>query len=361
MPIASYSGSYQPAPMPTSRRPSQTRSSVASAFASTDAGRSASQSTSVPSRTRWHLRRERGQGHDRVEHAVAVGRPAVLRDVEEQVVRQPERVVPGRLRGTRRTRPRSTTAAATRPRSSSRTAGAPVRSAPAALYRGGSASSAVPCSGARVRAERRRRDATTRGSTRSPPRAAPPCSTGTSTATTTGPCSPWPVPTPRTRPARARRARSRRSVDLRTHDGRAPASRRARRGAVRRPRRRRARPTRSTAAREFAAWVADALDVPGVPLRRRRPGGDARCPDARRDAFVRRAPDVGPAAPHPALGAVAVGARPPLVAVNCELDSDDVVLARRIAAAVRERDGGLPGVRALGSASRLAPGGRRCR
>jgi glutamate formiminotransferase len=43
-----------------------------------------------------------------------------------------------------------------------------------------------------------------------------------------------------------------------------------------------------------------------------------------------------------------VGARPPLVAVNCELAFDDVVLARRIAAAVRERDGGLPGVRALG-------------
>jgi glutamate formiminotransferase len=45
---------------------------------------------------------------------------------------------------------------------------------------------------------------------------------------------------------------------------------------------------------------------------------------------------------------VAVGARPPLVAVNCWLDTDDVLVARRIARAVRERDGGLPGVRALG-------------
>ena len=50
------------------------------------------------------------------------------------------------------------------------------------------------------------------------------------------------------------------------------------------------------------------------------------------------------------MGAVAVGARPPLVAVNCELTTDDVARARRIARAVRERDGGLPGVRALGLA-----------
>jgi len=101
------------------------------------------------------------------------------------------------------------------------------------------------------------------------------------------------------------------------------------------------------AAREFAAWVADALDIPVFLYDAADP--EARTlPDARRDAFVRRAPDAGPPAPHPALGAVAVGARPPLVAVNCELAFDDVVLARRIAAAVRERDDGLPGVRALG-------------
>jgi glutamate formiminotransferase / 5-formyltetrahydrofolate cyclo-ligase len=45
---------------------------------------------------------------------------------------------------------------------------------------------------------------------------------------------------------------------------------------------------------------------------------------------------------------VAVGARPLLVAFNCELDSSDAALAAEIAAGVRERDGGLPGVRALG-------------
>jgi len=45
-----------------------------------------------------------------------------------------------------------------------------------------------------------------------------------------------------------------------------------------------------------------------------------------------------------------VGARPPLVAVNVELATDDVSIARRIARETRERDGGLLGVRALGLA-----------
>ncbi len=71
-------------------------------------------------------------------------------------------------------------------------------------------------------------------------------------------------------------------------------------------------------------------------------------PETRRDAFAHRRPDFGPPAAHPVLGAVAVGARPPIIAVNCELAVDDMALARSIAANVRERDGGLPGVRALG-------------
>ena len=52
MPIAAYSGSYHPAPIPTSSRPSHTTSRLASAFASTAAGRNASHSTNVPRRTR---------------------------------------------------------------------------------------------------------------------------------------------------------------------------------------------------------------------------------------------------------------------------------------------------------------------
>jgi glutamate formiminotransferase / 5-formyltetrahydrofolate cyclo-ligase len=61
-------------------------------------------------------------------------------------------------------------------------------------------------------------------------------------------------------------------------------------------------------------------------------------------------PDFGPPRPHPTAGATLVTARPPLVAFNFELDTKDVQKAKAIAARVRERDGGLPGVRAIGVA-----------
>jgi glutamate formiminotransferase len=60
-----------------------------------------------------------------------------------------------------------------------------------------------------------------------------------------------------------------------------------------------------------------------------------------------RHPDYGPARVGPA-GAVIVGARPFLIAYNVFLKSDDVTIAKRIARRIRERDGGLPAVRALG-------------
>ncbi len=59
-------------------------------------------------------------------------------------------------------------------------------------------------------------------------------------------------------------------------------------------------------------------------------------------------PDRGPERLHPTAGAVLVGVRQPLVAFNVNLASRDVEVAREIATLVRERDGGLPGVRALG-------------
>jgi glutamate formiminotransferase len=59
-------------------------------------------------------------------------------------------------------------------------------------------------------------------------------------------------------------------------------------------------------------------------------------------------PDFGPARPHPTAGAVAIGARPPLVAYNVNLNTRDLKVAKRIARAVREAAGGLPGVKALG-------------
>jgi glutamate formiminotransferase len=61
-----------------------------------------------------------------------------------------------------------------------------------------------------------------------------------------------------------------------------------------------------------------------------------------------RAPDVGAPRLHPTAGAIAVGARPFLIAFNINLRTNDLSIARRIARAVRERDGGLPFVKALG-------------
>ncbi|PYS85628.1 MAG: glutamate formimidoyltransferase [Acidobacteria bacterium] len=61
-----------------------------------------------------------------------------------------------------------------------------------------------------------------------------------------------------------------------------------------------------------------------------------------------RAPDVGEARLHPTAGALIVGVRPLLIAYNVTLKTADVGIARRIARAVRERDGGLLHLKALG-------------
>ena len=73
--------------------------------------------------------------------------------------------------------------------------------------------------------------------------------------------------------------------------------------------------------------------------------------EALRDApGDRPGPDFGGPGLHLTAGATAVGAREVLIAYNVELAGADLELARRIAAAVRERDGGLPAVRAMGVA-----------
>jgi len=59
-------------------------------------------------------------------------------------------------------------------------------------------------------------------------------------------------------------------------------------------------------------------------------------------------PDAGPPRLHPTAGAVLVGVRAPLVALNVWLPEGTITEARAIAARVREAGGGLPGVRALG-------------
>lgn len=69
-----------------------------------------------------------------------------------------------------------------------------------------------------------------------------------------------------------------------------------------------------------------------------------------------RVPDFGPNRIHPTAGCVAVGARPPLIAYNIDLDTSDVGIAKKIAKKIRERDGGLPGIKALG----LEIAARRC-
>jgi glutamate formiminotransferase len=85
--------------------------------------------------------------------------------------------------------------------------------------------------------------------------------------------------------------------------------------------------------------------------------------DGREPAFFRRGgldelarrlergeigPDRGPARLHPTAGAVLIGVRRPLIAFNVNLRAQTVDVAREIARLVRERDGGFPGVRALG-------------
>ncbi|HVM56944.1 MAG TPA: glutamate formimidoyltransferase [Gaiellaceae bacterium] len=60
------------------------------------------------------------------------------------------------------------------------------------------------------------------------------------------------------------------------------------------------------------------------------------------------APDYGPRVLDPSAGGVIVGARRPLIAFNVNLVGRDLEAAQAIARAVRERDGGFPGVRALG-------------
>ncbi len=90
-----------------------------------------------------------------------------------------------------------------------------------------------------------------------------------------------------------------------------------------------------------------------VPARRALPDVRRGGYEALREAIGRdpaRAPDAGPAAIHPAAGATAIGVRDVLIAFNVTLESDDLALARAIAARVREKGGGLPAVRALGFA-----------
>jgi glutamate formiminotransferase len=89
----------------------------------------------------------------------------------------------------------------------------------------------------------------------------------------------------------------------------------------------------------FAAWAAESLHVPCFLY-----GPERSLPDVRRGAFATIAPDVGPPSPHATAGAIAVGARPILVAYNVWLAGVDLAGARAVAREVRRADA----VRALG-------------
>lgn len=87
------------------------------------------------------------------------------------------------------------------------------------------------------------------------------------------------------------------------------------------------------------------------PDRRRleiiRQGGLSRLA-ARMESDANWAPDFGPKRVHETAGATVVGARPPLIAFNVNLQTNDAAIARDIARAVRESSGGLPYVKAIG-------------
>ena len=111
-------------------------------------------------------------------------------------------------------------------------------------------------------------------------------------------------------------------------------------------------------ARSFGARVAARFDLPVyLYAQAARRGDRVKLADVRRGQYEGlkveigqngREPDLGPARMHPSAGAVAVGARPFLIAYNINLDSPDVDLAKRIARRVRESGGGLPKVQANG-------------
>jgi glutamate formiminotransferase len=103
-----------------------------------------------------------------------------------------------------------------------------------------------------------------------------------------------------------------------------------------------------------AALIGDELELP-VYLYGELAGGRERA-DLRRGGVEGLArsgiePDYGPRAIDPSKGAVLVAARPPLIAFNVDLETEDLDLAREIAAEIRESaPNGLPGVRAIGIA-----------
>jgi glutamate formiminotransferase len=112
-------------------------------------------------------------------------------------------------------------------------------------------------------------------------------------------------------------------------------------------------------ARSVGKRIAEELQIPVYLYEAAATRPDRRAlPDVRRGEYEGlkvaietdpdRKPDFGPSKLHPTAGACIVGARPVLIAWNVNLRTRDVRVAKRIAKAIRESDGGLPAVRAKG-------------
>src|SRR5919199_2957647 len=113
-----------------------------------------------------------------------------------------------------------------------------------------------------------------------------------------------------------------------------------------------------TLANKTGKRIADELGVPvylysaaaSTPARKR-------LPDVRKGEYEglkqsistpERHPDYGEPAMHTTAGAIAVGARPPLIAFNVNLGTNKLPIAKAIAKGLRESSGGLVNVQALG-------------
>jgi glutamate formiminotransferase len=111
-------------------------------------------------------------------------------------------------------------------------------------------------------------------------------------------------------------------------------------------------------AASFAALIAKKLAIPCYLY-----GEAARTPLRQNLANIRRGgfnglgvkmaddtwrPDFGPSFPHPSFGATAIGARFFLIAINFNLATSDIAIAKAIAKKIRASSGGFPEVKAIG-------------